>query len=208
MTDYSNLTLEQYRDALASDAPTPGGGTAAAVALSQGAALAIMVCNLTLGKEKWKDGWNSAQNCKSIANPLLSRGYELAGEDAESFDRVMAAFKMPKNTDEETDVRRVKIREETLNAAIVPMETARLAFGLLEALPTLASTGNANAVTDVGVAGLLVSAACKGALFNVEINLNSLPDEMAGELRSELDDLRIKCRETAREIMHAVHDRM
>ena len=88
------------------------------------------------------------------------------------------------------------------------METARLAFGLLEALPTLASTGNANAVTDVGVAGLLVSAACKGALFNVEINLNSLPDEMAGELRSELDDLRIKCRETAREIMHAVHDRM
>ena len=83
-----------------------------------------------------------------------------------------------------------------------------LAYELLAALPLLASSGNANAVTDVGVAGLLISAACKGALFNVEINLNSLPEDMAGELKVELDDLRMKCRDTAREIMHTVHDRM
>ena len=208
MTDYSELTLEQYRDALASDAPTPGGGTAAAVALSQGAALAIMVCNLTIGKERWEIGWEAAETCKQIAEPLLDRGYELAGEDAEAFDRVMAAFKMPKDTDELVLERKNTIRAETLNAAVVPMQTARLAYDLLATLPALASTGNANAVTDVGVAGLLASAACKGALFNVEINLNSLPDEMAGELRSELDDLRKNCRDTAREIMHAVHDRM
>ncbi len=208
MTDYSELTLEQYRDALASDAPTPGGGTAAAVALSQGAALAIMVCNLTIGKERWEIGWEAAETCKQIAEPLLDRGYELAGEDAEAFDRVMAAFKMPKDTDELVLERKNTIRAETLNAAVVPMQTARLAYDLLATLPALASTGNANAVTDVGVAGLLASAACKGALFNVEINLNSLPDEMAGELRSELDDLRMNCRDTAREIMHAVHERM
>jgi formiminotetrahydrofolate cyclodeaminase len=208
MTDYSDLTLEQYRDALASDAPTPGGGTAAAVALSQGAALAIMVCNLTLGKEKWNDGWKSAEDCKSIAEPLLDRGHELAGEDAEAFDRVMSAYKMPKSTDDEADARRMMIREETLNAAIVPMETARLAFGLLKSLPSLASSGNANAVTDVGVAGLLVSAACKGALFNVEINLNSLPEEMASELRAEMESLRLECRDVARNVMHSVHDRM
>ena len=208
MRDYAELTLEQYRDALASDAPTPGGGTAAAVALSQGAALAIMVCNLTIGKERWENGWEAAETCKRIAEPLLDRGYELAGEDAEAFDRVMAAFKMPKDTDELVLERKNTIRTETLNAAVVPMQTARLAYELLATLPALASTGNANAVTDVGVAGLLASAACKGALFNVEINLNSLPDEMAGELRSELDDLRMNCRDTAREIMHAVHDRM
>lgn len=208
MTDYSELTLEQYRDALASDSPTPGGGTAAAVALSQGAALAIMVCNLTIGKERWEKGWTDAETCKRIAEPLLERGYELAGEDAEAFDRVMAAFKMPKDTDELVLERKNTIRAETLNAAVVPMQTARLAYELLATLPALASTGNANAVTDVGVAGLLASAACKGALFNVEINLNSLPDEMAGELRCELDDLRMNCRDTAREIMHAVHERM
>ena len=94
MTDYAELSLEQYRDALASDSPTPGGGTAAAVALSQGAALAIMVCNLTIGKERWEIGWEAAETCKQIAEPLLDRGYELAGEDAEAFDRVMAAFKL------------------------------------------------------------------------------------------------------------------
>ena len=208
MTDYAEITLKQYSDALASDAPTPGGGTAAAVALSQGAALAIMVCNLTLGKERWGQGWGAAESCKNIAEPLLERGYQLAGEDAEAFDRVMAAFKMPKGTEDEVHDRKAAIRAETLNAAIVPMQTARLAYELLAALPSLASSGNANAVTDVGVAGLLVSAACKGALFNVEINLNSLPEDMVGELRSELDDLRMKCRDTAREIMHAVHDRM
>ena len=208
MTDYHELTLEQYRDALASDSPTPGGGSAAAVALSQGAALAIMVCNLTIGKERWENGWEDAETCKQIAEPLLVRGYELAGEDAEAFDRVMAAFKMPKDTDELVLERKNTIRAETLNAAVVPMQTARLAYELLATLPALASTGNANAVTDVGVAGLLASAACKGALFNVEINLNSLPDEMAGELRNELDDLRMNCRDTAREIMHAVHERM
>ena len=208
MTDYAEITLKQYSDALASDAPTPGGGTAAAVALSHGAALAIMVCNLTLGKERWEQGWGAAESCKNIAEPLLERGYQLAGEDAEAFDRVMAAFKMPKGTEDEVHDRKAAIRAETLNAAIVPMQTARLAYELLAALPSLASSGNANAVTDVGVAGLLVSAACKGALFNVEINLNSLPEDMAGELRDELDDLRMKCRDTAREIMHAVHDRM
>jgi len=208
MSEYGGMTLDQYRDALASDAPTPGGGTAAAVALSQGAALAIMVCNLTIGKERWENGWEDAETCKQIAEPLLVRGYELAGEDAEAFDRVMAAFKMPKDTDELFLERKNTIRAETLNAALVPMQTARLAYELLATLPALASTGNANAVTDVGVAGLLASAACKGALFNVQINLNSLPDEMAGELRSELDDLRMNCRDTAREIMHAVHERM
>ena len=88
------------------------------------------------------------------------------------------------------------------------MNTAKRAFELLELLPALARTGNANAVTDVGVAGLLVSAACKGALFNVEININSLPDEIGGELRAELDNLRVKCRDRARDVMHAVHDRM
>jgi formiminotetrahydrofolate cyclodeaminase len=83
-----------------------------------------------------------------------------------------------------------------------------LAYELLNVLPDLASTGNGNAVTDVGVAGLLVSAACKGALFNVEININSLPDDMATPLRTEMDELRIHCRDKAREIMHRVHERL
>ena len=193
---------------MASKSPTPGGGSAAAVALSQGAALAVMVCNLTEGNDKWKDGWEAASKCRAIATQLLERGYQLAYEDAHSFDGVMAAFKMPKNTPQEVEKRKSAIQHGTLEAAKVPMETATHAYELLATLPQLAMEGNANAVTDVGVAGLLVSAACKGALFNVEININSLPDEMASELRTQLDSLRGSCQETSREIMHAVYDRM
>ena len=208
MSDYSKMTLNQYRDALASEAPTPGGGTAAAVALSQGAALAVMVCNLTEGHDKWVDGWADAHACRIVATPLLELGHQLASDDADAFDSVMSAFKMPKNTDDELHIRRSAIHKATHDAAMVPMHTANRAFELLSMLPALATTGNANAVTDVGVAGLLVSAACKGALFNVEININSLPDELGGDLRIQLDELRLRCRDTARNVMHAVHNRM
>ena len=208
MTDYGRMSLAEYRDALASDAPTPGGGTAAAVALSQGAALAVMVSNLTLGKERWEDGWSTAEACVKIAEPLLERGHQLAREDAEAFDLVMDAFRMPKSNEDEIAVRKSAIQDGTIGAAMVPMETAKLAYDLLNILPDLASTGNGNAVTDVGVAGLLVSAACKGALFNVEININSLPDDMATPLRTEMEELRIDCRDKAREIMHRVHERL
>ncbi len=208
MTEYSEMTLKEYSDALASGNPTPGGGTASAVALSQGAALTIMVCNLTIGKERWQGGQIDALFSKEIAEELIEIGYELAAEDAHAFDQVMAAFKMPKDTEDEISERKQAIRAQTFNAAVVPMKTARMALNLLATLPALATTGNANAVTDVGVAGLLLSAACKGALFNVEINLNSLPEEMAEESRNELEDMRMKCRDISRSVMHAVHGRM
>ena len=120
----------------------------------------------------------------------------------------MSAYKLPKNTDDEIDNRRSAIQNATLGAAMVPMNTATSAFELLELLPALARSGNANAVTDVGVAGLLVSAACKGALFNVEINVNSLPDDIGNDLRTQLDDLRNLCRDVSRDVMNAVNDRM
>ena len=208
VTEYGNMTLDEYRDALASSNPTPGGGTAAAVALAQGAALTVMVCNLTEGKEKWNAGWDAALVCRNIATPLLELSHKLASKDAHSFDDVMLAFKLPKETDLEKQLRKNAIHEGTLKAAKVPLETAKHAYSLLQTLPELATHGNGNAVTDVGVAGLLVSAACKGALFNVEINLNSLPEDMGIDLRSELESIRSDCRDKSRELMHAVHDRM
>ena len=108
----------------------------------------------------------------------MGRSNELATEDSEAFDRVMAGFQMAKATDEEKTNRRDAIRKATLEAAVVPFETASLSLKLLSQLPELARIGNANAVTDVGVAGLLASAAAKGAVFNVEINLDSLPENM------------------------------
>ena len=207
MSEYGDMTLDEYRDALASDSPTPGGGSASAVALSQGAALAIMVCNLTEGKEKWKDGWAAAEQTRLIASPLLQLGHSLAAKDAVAFDRVMSAYRMPKSNEQEVSLRTDAIADATIGAYTVPMESANHAYMLLESLLELARHGNANAITDVGVAALLASAACKGGIFNAEINLHSMHTEV-GPALLEMKSLRERCSQVSREIMHTIHERM
>ncbi len=203
-----DISLGEFQDALASSNPTPGGGTASAVALGQAAALTKMVAELTLGKEKWQDGWGDAQSASDVVEPIYSRAGQLAKLDSDSFDDVMAAFRMPKTTDSEIDTRRQSIRESTLKAAEIPFETVQLGMKLLTTHKGLAQRANANAVSDVGVAALLASAAVKGALFNVEINLQSLPEDMGEEIRKQVKGIRKSCSEMSREIMHAVHDRI
>ena len=202
------MTLRDFQSALASSSPTPGGGTAAAVALGQAASLTVMVCDLTLGNEKWSDGWAVAEEAQAVAIPLLNKAGELAQADSDAFDVVMDSFKLAKSTDAEKTERRDAIRKATLVAAEIPYETARAALALMKHLPELAKRGNGNAVSDVGVAGLLASAAAKGAVFNVEINLGSLPEEMGGEIRSNLLTLKNEVKVISREIMQAVRDRL
>lgn len=206
--NWMDMNLKDFQTALASSSPTPGGGTASAIALGQAASLAVMVCDLTLGNERWKDGWSVAERVQLTAIPLLHRSGILANEDSDAFDEVMASFKLPKNNDSEVESRRAAIRAATLKAASVPYETARLATDLLVMLPELAQKGNANAVSDVGVAGLLASAASKGAVFNVEINLESLPESMGADIRSGLPDVKERTKTASRAVMEAVRARM
>ena len=206
--NWMDMTLGDFQDALASSDPTPGGGTAAAVALGQASALTRMVAQLTLGKEKWKEGWSAAEKAELIVQQTYQRAGELAQLDSDAFDQVMASFRMSKNSDEEINLRRTAIRQATLKASEIPYETVELGMKLLACQEALAQTGNGNAVSDVGVAALLTSAAIKGALFNVEINLQSLPEEMGVEMRVNVPKIRIVCSEISRKIMHAVHERM
>lgn len=203
-----NLSLDDFQDALASSDPTPGGGTAAAVALGQAAALTKMVVGLTQGKDKWQTGWNDAEHAAAIVDTMYAKAGQLAQHDSDAFDEVMAAFRLPKSTDDEIALRRESIRMATLKAAEIPYQTVQLGMKLLSCMQGLAERGNANAVSDVGVAALLASAAVKGALFNVEINLQSIPEEMGVEMRRQVKHVRQKCSEVSREIMHAVHKRI
>ena len=207
-TPWMEMTVREFQSALASSSPTPGGGTAAAISLGQAAALTCMVADLTMGKEKWQSGWDVAEKSAILAVNMLTRAGQLADDDSESFDAVMDSFKLPKQSDEDIEIRRSAIRNATLQAAVVPLETARLAHNLLQHLPDLAKFGNANAVSDVGVAGLLASAACKGALFNVDINLASIPEEMASELAKEASELQESCRVLSRSVMDEVRARL
>ena len=207
-TPWMEMTVRDFQSALASSSLTPGGGTAAAIALGQASALTIMVCDLTLGKDKWQDGWSAAESALSTSVSTMSRAGLLADEDSDAFDGVMNSFKLPKESDEQKSARRQAIRSATLIATEKPFETAQLALKLLTVLPELAATGNANAVSDVGVAGLLASAACKGALFNVDINLDSLPEDMAVDIRKEAPKIQDEARILSRKVMDAVRDRL
>ena len=97
---WADVTLREFQDALASSAPTPGGGSAAGVALGQAAALAVMVSDLTLGNETLREGWTISEKVKTIAIPMLEEGLNLATEDSEAFDKVVDSFKLPKDTDQ------------------------------------------------------------------------------------------------------------
>lgn len=206
--NWMEMSLKDFQAALASSSPTPGGGTAAAVALGQAAALSVMVCDLTLGSEKWSDGWPIAEEIQLLAIPLLHHSGVLAQQDSDAFDEVMASFKLPKSTEEEKLGRRDAIRAATLHAAQVPFETAQQASRLLNKLPQLAAKGNSNAVSDVGVAGLLASAAAKGAVFNVEINLESLPAEFGQEMREALPVMKEQVKTDSRAVMDEVRRRI
>ena len=102
-TPWMEMTLREYQTALASSSPTPGGGTAAAIALGQASALTCMVCDLTIGREKWKEGWAFAEETVRETIPLLTKSGILADADSQAFDEVMAAYKLPRETESEKE---------------------------------------------------------------------------------------------------------
>ncbi len=206
--NWNSLTLDEFQSSLASKSATPGGGTASAVALGQSAALVAMVSRLTMGNEKWQDGWNHSQSALETASEVMESSNRLAIEDSQAFDEVMNAFKLPKTTEVETGLRKESIRKATLLAAEVPYKTASLAIKLLDRMEPLSKSCNANAVSDVGVACLLATAGCKGALFNVEINLNSLPADLGSDMRNNIEQINEQCRELSKAIMHNVKSRL
>ena len=206
--NWNSLTLDEFQSSLASKSATPGGGTASAVALGQSAALVAMVSRLTMGNEKWQDGWNHSQSALDTASEVMESSNRLAIEDSQAFNEVMNAFKLPKSTEVETGLRKESIRKATLLAAEVPYNTASLAIKLLERMEPLSKSCNANAVSDVGVACLLATAGCKGALFNVEINLNSLPVNLGSDMRNNIEQINERCREMSKAIMHNVKSRL
>ena len=186
MTDFSRLTLDEFLAAVAAQTPTPGGGTAAAVAGAMGAALAEMVAGLTLSKEKYAASHAAVRPVAEAAPVARAEFLALAREDSDAYDDVVGARRLPKDTDEQKAERSRRIAAANLRAAEVPMRTARAAARLLAALPELAEKGNPNAASDVGAAALLLDACVEGALLNVGINLAGVEDpKLVSEMQKE-----------------------
>lgn len=205
MTGFSRLSLEEFLSALASEAPTPGGGTAAAVAGAMGAGLAEMVAALTLSKEKYAASHAAVRPVGETAAAAREEFLDLAREDSEAYDRVLAARRLPKETEEQKAERSRQLAAANRRAAEIPMRTARAAARLLSLLPELAEKGNPNTVSDAGTAALLLEAAAEGALLNVGINLSGAGDPaFVADMQRETAELREKAQQFRERALTAV----
>jgi glutamate formiminotransferase/formiminotetrahydrofolate cyclodeaminase len=166
-----------FLDALASEAPAPGGGSAAALAGSMGAALAAMVARLTAGREKYAQHEEAMRRIVKEGDELRAALHAQVAVDARAYDGVMAAMKLPKKGDAERKVRAAAMEAAGRHATEVPLQSARLALRAARAAAEVAEKGNRNAASDGCVAVLLSRAALRGACFNVRINLPMLKDE-------------------------------
>lgn len=209
MTNFSRLSIEEFLSALASEAPTPGGGTAAAVAGAMGAGLAEMVAALTLSKAKYAASHAIVRPVAEAAAAAREEFLDLAREDSEAYDRVLAARRLPKETEEQKAERGKQVAAANRRAAEVPMRTARVAARLLSVLPELAEKGNPNAVSDAGAAALLLEAAAEGALLNVQINLSGAGDAaFAADMQRETADLREQAQRLRAHVLTAVRKQL
>lgn len=181
-------TVSEFIDNVASDSPAPGGGSVSALAGALGAALTAMVCHLTIGKKKYEDVQTEMIGLLGQADELKARLIILMDQDTEAFNRVMEAFGMPRSTDAEKEKRSTAIQEATKQATLVPLEVMKLAERALTLAKSAAEKGNVNSISDAGVAGVMLKAACEGAALNVRINLATLKDgRFVSETRALLD---------------------
>jgi formiminotetrahydrofolate cyclodeaminase len=169
-------TLSQFLNELASNSPAPGGGSVAALAGAAGAALASMVCNLTIGKKKYSDVQGEMKAVLDQTELLRKELTQLIDRDTESFNSVMAAFGLPKGTEQEQAARAAAIQEATKGATLVPLSVMKTCEKALLHAKTIAQNGNKNSASDAGVAALMLQAGCAGAALNVRINLSGLND--------------------------------
>jgi len=175
---------------LASESPTPGGGSAAALAGAMGAALVVMVCNLTIGREKFKEVDAELRGIHAEATKLQAAMTALVRRDAEAYEGFVNSMKLPKSTDAEKAARKKAMGEAAIHAAEIPLETMRVALAVMRLSAVVAKKGNPHAASDGAVGALLGRAALRSADMNVRINLPSIQDEtLRAKMLAEAESL-------------------
>jgi formiminotetrahydrofolate cyclodeaminase len=202
-------TIDEFLDDLASSSPAPGGGSVAALSGALGAALTSMVASLTIGKKKYVDVeadmkkvLREAENLRAIFTSLVER-------DTQAFNKVMEAFGLPKETEDQKALRSAAIDEATREATLVPLEVMKHCIDALAIAREVASKGNRNSISDAGVSALMLHAACEGAALNVKINLSGLSDtDFVGWKSEEVESLLKTSRSMLEETQEIVAEKM
>ncbi|MEO8286588.1 MAG: cyclodeaminase/cyclohydrolase family protein [Chloroflexota bacterium] len=182
------LTVEDFIEQLASSTPTPGGGSASALAGAMAAAMIEMACNLTIGREKFRDVEDELKVVLERAGQLREQMLASVDEDTAAYGEVSQAYKLPKSSDEEKAARTAAIQKALQYATEVPLRVTQAARETAQLAVIAIEKSNPNVASDAVVARLLADAASEGAAANVEINLGSITDESFIErIRSEME---------------------
>ncbi|MBP8274247.1 MAG: cyclodeaminase/cyclohydrolase family protein [Acidobacteria bacterium] len=182
-------TVTGLLDAFAAADPTPGGGSASALAGAVAASLLSMVASMPKSKSNAVAEREALDEANTEIVQLRETLTALIDRDADAYDLVVSAFRKPKGTDDEKIARKAAIQDATRVATEIPVETMKACASLLRLQKIVAAHGNTNAASDVHVAGLLAHAALKGARSNVDINLPGITDAaIAADLRRQADE--------------------
>ncbi len=209
MSQIKDKPVTAFLDELASSAATPGGGSAAAIMGGMGAALVSMVCNLTIGKKAYVEVEGDMKDLLAKAEALRARLTDFIRADVEAFDGLMAAYGLPKDTDEQKAARSAAIQEGLKKATDAPLACARACADVIALSLVAAEKGNTNVVSDAGVAALAAVAALRSAALNVDINVPSIKDaDFAASRRAETDALLAKWVAEADRVVEVVKSKL
>lgn len=203
------MNLRQFCNETLSDSPAPGGGSVAALIGALGVSLGGMVANLSAGKRGWEDQLPYFSDWAVKAQQLKEEMLLLVDEDTVAFNKVMAAFALPKTTAEEKSIRSTAIEKANQQAAKVPLKVMETSSQAYELLAEMANRGNPASISDVGVGALAVRACIEGAAMNVRINLSGLKDEqLKSSLLSKLREIQEQSESRFKSIREIVESKL
>jgi formiminotetrahydrofolate cyclodeaminase len=200
-----NSKITEYLEKAAAGTAVPGGGSVAALNAALAAGLTEMVANLTVGKKGYEAVEEDMKALAGMASQLRNKLTAAIDQDADAYTEVMAAYKLPKTTDEETSLRKQKIQDAIKHAALVPLEVARDALAVIDLAGRAIRKGNKNAASDGAVAAMNARTAALAAIYNVKINLSSIQDHSFVEkLAQEVEELQNQVTEKENEALSYV----
>lgn len=201
----ADLSIKEFLAKTASNSPVPGGGSIAALSAGIAASLSEMVAHLTIGKKGYEALEEEMQEIAKDAFQYRERLIRYIDKDSNVYNDVIAAFKLPKGTEQERNNREGAIQEALTSATLVPLDVARDAFKIIKLAGKVVRQGNKNAVTDAAVAVMMARTAALSALYNVKINLASIKDtNFVEEIREEIKHMESEIVNREREFLSNV----
>lgn len=204
-----DMNLSEFTNETSSESPAPGGGSISAYCGAMGAALGTMVANLSAHKRGWDDKWEEFSNWAEKGIAFQNELLRLVDEDTNAFNKIMEAFRLPKNSEEEQELRNEAIQQATKFAITTPYRVMQTAYDSMHVMKAMAEFGNPNSVTDAAVGALCARTAVSGAFLNVKINCGDCQDkDFVNDILTKGQNLVDKATELEKEIMNITESKL